>query len=754
MSLEQYLPEKLRSRYAIKLLGLSLLIVAIITATGSVMAIQLSERVEEDQLQSVQANAELEADALARWIEGEQESIRILSTHDGIDPDNPTETSQALSRELAEMPGELAALHLAERPADPPTNGTTEQVIASTDGLGGQQLQETNINWGEDTDGDDRQYSFDGQNDVIMSWVYFDGDEQSVAMASPTDDEHVLIGEYRTSTRAEQFTSVVEGTETVVLGGVSAFVIFDESNPDEFRRYKGDRESTEVGQAILERDDPFSIISGSEIDDEEIRGYHSVPGEKTDWVVVKQAPRSNALALTEQVQTDLVILIGTMVFGFLLIGLVIQYSPIRAIKRLSRQSNAIAEGNLSVEIEDGNRIDEIGELRASFRNTKEYIETITRQTEALSQQEFDNDVLDEEIPGRVGESMRTMRADLERFITELEAERERYSTLVEQSTDGIVVVQDGTYVFANDRVLEITGYDREQLLGMDFEQVVVPEDRERVRKRHEQRLDGNQPTEQYELRIKTNQGERRTVEISASQIEHDDDSAALVNVRDVTERQRRETRLEIFNRVLRHNLRNDLQVVNGVLEEIDDDSLPAGVSVSAAQQTTDELQATAKTARRIERAFEQIEISQYDLAEVLSPLESRVRDRYPDATFSPLEATVRVEAANVLGEALWELLENALEHSGENPHVELTLDVEDTMAILCISDDGPGVPRNEREILERDEETNLKHANGLGLWFAHWTVEASGGELSFEVDDGTTACVMLPIVEQSGQTDV
>ncbi|MEF8820714.1 MAG: PAS domain S-box protein [Halovenus sp.] len=493
MSLDQYLPDRLRSRYALKLFGISVLIVATIVSIGAVTAFQLSDRVADEQLGSVEATAELEADALAEWIEGEQEAIRILSSSQGIEPGNATETRNTLRIELDEMPAELAALHVAKRPSDPPTNGTTEEIVASTQQeLEGGELAETSINWGEDLDGDDRQYFFEGRNDVILSWVYFDGDEQSVAIASPTHDgEHVLIGEYRTSTRAQEFTSIVDGTETVVLGGVSAFVVFDSTNPDEFRRYKGNRESTEVGRRILERDNPFSIISGSELDDNEVRGYHSVPAAETDWVVVKEAPRSNALAVTTQVQRDLALLLGTMVFGFLLIGVLIQYGPIRAIKRLSRQADTIAEGDLSVEIDDTDRIDEVGRLQQSFGNTQEYVETIAEQSEALSQQNFDADVLDEEIPGTVGASMATMRKDLERFITELEAERERYSTLVEQSNDGVGVVQDGEYVFVNDRLLDITGYDREELLGMAFEEVVTAEDSEVARERYDQRMTGN-----------------------------------------------------------------------------------------------------------------------------------------------------------------------------------------------------------------------------------------------------------------------
>ncbi|MFW6435642.1 MAG: sensor histidine kinase, partial [Halovenus sp.] len=106
-----------------------------------------------------------------------------------------------------------------------------------------------------------------------------------------------------------------------------------------------------------------------------------------------------------------------------------------------------------------------------------------------------------------------------------------------------------------------------------------------------------------------------------------------------------------------------------------------------------------------------------------------------------------VEATSVLEGALWELLDNVRKHSGDAPQIDLELDVRDDVAVLTIRDSGPGLPSNERKSIERGEETNLQHANGLGLWLAHWTVEASGGDLSFEIDDGTTVCVTLPLAE-------
>jgi len=393
MSLESYLPESVRSRYALKLLGVSLLIVLVITALTTVTVFQVSDRVRDNQLQSVETNAELEARALGQWIDGKQQVVRTLSNHEGLTPVSGTRTQATLSTELGALSPETASLSVVERSPHTHSNGTTETIVASTDTqFVGRPLSVTDINW-KPTVG----FNFEDPDDVILSLVYTDGDETFVALASPMPDgDHVLVAEYQTSVRAERFTSTINGTDTLVLGGFTAYVLFDENDSNGITPYEGDRANTTIGRTILESD-PTTDIHGAVLTDTEVKGYYSVPGEKVDWVVVKEVPRSKALAVTDRVQRDLWLVVGIVMGGFLLIGAVIQLGPIRSIKRLAKQANAIAEGDLSVDIDHGTRSDEIGEVRSAFANIKTYIETISEQAEALSRQAFDEDVLEEEV---------------------------------------------------------------------------------------------------------------------------------------------------------------------------------------------------------------------------------------------------------------------------------------------------------------------------------------------------------------------
>ena len=740
MALESLLPESIRSRYALKLLGGALLIGLLITAFSATTVIDVTDSVRDEQLHSMETNAELEANALAQWIEGNQQTIRALSSHRGLDPEAPAETGAVLTREREALSAEVASLSVVERSPTTFSEGTDEQILASTEpGYVGRSLSVTDVNW-KPTVG----FNFNSTDDVVLSWVYTtENDAALVAVASPTPDgDHVLVGEYRTDVQAESFTSVIDGTQTQVLGGFTAFVLFDENETNVITPYEGDRANTTIGNRILDTE-PGAELNGSVLTANSVKGYHSVPGEAVDWVVVKEAPRQNALAVSQSIRGDLTTLIGITLLGFLLIGVVIQRGPIRSIQRLARQADAIADGELAVEIEDEGREDEIGDLQAAFRNTKTYIETIASQADALSKQAFDDDAFEAAIPGQIGTAMADMRGDLRRFIDELETERQRYSTLVEQSKDGIAVIQGEEHVFVNERLAEITGYSREELVGMSYATLVVEEDLAGAREQAQRVLTDRNPADQYVHDIETKAGQRRRIEATGSKISHDGEPAVLINARDITERQRREQRLTVFNRLLRHNFRNRLDVIKGHAERLADRT--EGDHAETVVTAADRLATLGTRARRIDQLVARDpKPTTVDVVAVVDELLESVAAAESETTIETAlpDTAELLTDAETLRTTLVSPLENAVKYADSTVQVSVTSTPAGCRVV--ISDDGPGIPAAELDSLAAGTETDLQHGRGLGLWQLKWGVDALNGDLAFETDGGTTVRIELP----------
>lgn len=66
---------------------------------------------------------------------------------------------------------------------------------------------------------------------------------------------------------------------------------------------------------------------------------------------------------------------------------------------------------------------------------------------------------------------------------------------------------------------------------------------------------------------------------------------------------------------------------------------------------------------------------------------------------------------------------------------------------ITVADDGPGLSPLEQRILHGEQETQLSHGQGLGLWIVYWVVMQSGGALSVETTAGTTVTIQLRHVQ-------
>ncbi len=133
--------------------------------------------------------------------------------------------------------------------------------------------------------------------------------------------------------------------------------------------------------------------------------------------------------------------------------------------------------------------------------------------------------------------------DRERTEKALSESEEKYKRLVEQSLQGLVVLQDSGIVFANRAVAEITGYSVDELLSLparELDALVHPEDRTVVWDRFRDRLAGETVPEQYECRIVRRDGAVRHVHVYSSRVDYEGRAAIQAAFLDVTQRKRAE----------------------------------------------------------------------------------------------------------------------------------------------------------------------------------------------------------------------
>ncbi len=126
---------------------------------------------------------------------------------------------------------------------------------------------------------------------------------------------------------------------------------------------------------------------------------------------------------------------------------------------------------------------------------------------------------------------------------ELRKSEERYRTLVDNSGEGILVVQDNRVVFANRRTLRTGGYSLEELQQMSVWDHFHPEDVEKAKRRLEGWLKGERQPRYYPLRVMLKNGSIRWLLFNAANINWDGKPALLVLMEDITEQKHLEDML-------------------------------------------------------------------------------------------------------------------------------------------------------------------------------------------------------------------
>lgn len=214
----------------------------------------------------------------------------------------------------------------------------------------------------------------------------------------------------------------------------------------------------------------------------------------------------------------------------------------------------------------------------------------------------------------------------------------------------------------------------------------------------------------------------------------------------------------VVNRVLRHNLRNDLSTVGGYADLIAEDG-EAGETAAGfgrdIRATVDDLLSTVETVRRVERTVLNptgSHVVPLDTV-VADVVESRRADR-PGVTIefeAPAEPISLTSNEDMLVLAVDQAIENAVEHGtddGGRVTVRLgrVLGDPDHAATVEVIDRGPGIPEHEVAPLSAERESDLAHTSGIGLWAIKWSAERLGGGVEYVDRDGggTMVRVLVP----------
>ncbi len=111
----------------------------------------------------------------------------------------------------------------------------------------------------------------------------------------------------------------------------------------------------------------------------------------------------------------------------------------------------------------------------------------------------------------------------------------KFKVLVEHSVVGIYIIRDGSFTYVNDRLAEIFGYSKEEIIGMKNTELTYPEDRDIAAKNVKKRLEGKKDSIEYSFRGLTKDGNIKHLHVYGSVYEEGGERAIIGTLIDETE---------------------------------------------------------------------------------------------------------------------------------------------------------------------------------------------------------------------------
>lgn len=206
----------------------------------------------------------------------------------------------------------------------------------------------------------------------------------------------------------------------------------------------------------------------------------------------------------------------------------------------------------------------------------------------------------------------------------------------------------------------------------------------------------------------------------------------------------------VLNRVLRHNIRNDMNVILGYAENLKQELGPShAATVEAIRKKATEVVNLSTSARKIGAIDGTARGEPVDVVDIIQDRLDMIQLSYPPVTVKtdlPEEAWVLADP--LLRSIIDHVVENAIVHNDQQPVITVSVTKHADDVEIEVADNGPGIPSEEFEVLTNETETPLQHGEGLGLWLVKWFLESFDGDIQFNENEprGSIVCIRLPRV--------
>jgi PAS domain S-box-containing protein len=351
----------------------------------------------------------------------------------------------------------------------------------------------------------------------------------------------------------------------------------------------------------------------------------------------------------------------------------------------------------------------------------------------------------------------------------------RFRQLVENSLTGISIIQEGRIVYQNPEQERLLGRLPRRVIFEDIENI-HRDDIAKVAQFYQSLISGPWPDADTEFRFypsgkKGRPADMRWVHCRASRIEYQGKDAILLNIDEVTRARRLENLLRIQDKMsslgrvaagIAHEIRNPLSGINIYLNTLKKLYHKDG-SEEKVGQILDQLQSASRKIESVIRRvmdFTKSSEPQLALIDINGPIEEAINL----SSVSLRKRNIKIEkqlAANLplcyldaqlIEQVMLNLITNAAEAMKDKPEpkvIAISSTAVKSQLQVSVSDSGPGIPPESREIIFDPFYTTKNGSSGIGLSLSHRIIADHGGSLTALTGElgGAEFRIEIPIKE-------
>ena len=335
-----------------------------------------------------------------------------------------------------------------------------------------------------------------------------------------------------------------------------------------------------------------------------------------------------------------------------------------------------------------------------------------------------------------------MEAERELIGEALRESEERFRSLTESTPSAVMLYQNNKWVYVNPAAETLTGYSQEELLSMDFWDVVHSDFKQLIKDRGLARQKGVPAEKRYEFKIVSKDGQEKWVDLAGATAMFGGKPAGLITVTDITGRKLAEERIkrslrekEILLAEIHHRVKNNMQIISSLLS-LQSRDIKDKRALSLIKNCEHRIKAMSLVHEKLYLSDDLSRIDFHDYVESLSARffqVHRVDSRIVSFSSHVKNVSFSIETAMPLGLIINELVSNAMKHAFPegrkgNIAVKLTQNTKADEYTLTVTDDGIGFP----------EGIDYRNTETFGLQLVDMLTEQLGGTIEFDGSEGTS----------------